>query len=239
MLNNRPKLYIIPSPIIEGQIRDLSPVVIDKVHQLRHFIAEQSKTARHFIKTTNPPYQMSEIEVESLDKHNDYAISEESKTWLTNGLEIGLLSEAGCPGIADPGHKLVRMAREYNYQVVPLIGPSSIILALMASGLNGQQFCFHGYLPIEKSALRQKLRKLEEEVKRSKYSQIFIETPYRNHKLFEALLKHLDKSTSLSISLNLTSKNEFCDSFTIAEWKIQKDNINLHKQPAVFIIGAS
>jgi len=147
------------------------------------------------------------------------------------------LSEAGCPCVADPGFHVVKTARKYGYKIIPLVGPSSLLLALMASGLNGQQFSFHGYLSNDSGKLKQQIKQLEEQAIRKNYSQIFIETPYRNEKMMEALLKVLQPSTRLHVSINLTASNQVSETKSIKEWKAQKQTLHLHKSPAVFIIG--
>lgn len=237
-MKNAKTLFIIPCPIIEeGDLSELPAQTIKIIHSTQYFIAERAKTTRRFIKQTEPPYAIQDIFVEELDKHNDYAIPEEVLSWFESGRDIGLLSEAGCPCIADPGFHVVQKARKHGYKIVPLVGPSSLFLALMASGLNGQQFSFHGYLSNEAGKLKQQVRKLEEQAIRKNYSQLFIETPYRNVKMMETLLKNLHPSTRLNVSINLTSAHQVSETKTVKEWKNSYQKLDLHKSPAVFIIG--
>ena len=230
------KLYIIPCPITEEDpIRTLPISTIEVIHQLKHFVAERAKTARRFIKLTEPPYAISEINVEEMDKHDQYDITEEVMAWANSRKDIGLLSEAGCPCVADPGFHVVRLFRERGYKIVPLVGPSSLLLALMASGLNGQAFTFHGYLPIDENKKKQVIRKMESTALKDNYAQILIETPYRNQKLFSAFCKYLQGETLLHISLDLTGEGEYCDSKSVNDWK--KTGMTFPKSPAIFIIG--
>lgn len=231
-------LYVIPCPIADDDSNlTLAAQTIQVIHKTHHFVAERAKTARRFIKTTIPPYALQEIEVEELDKHSGYALPEAFFEWVSSGKQIGLLSEAGCPCIADPGFNVIREARKYKYRIIPLVGPSSIFLALMASGLNGQQFTFHGYLSNDAGKLKNQVRQLEEQAIRKNYSQLFIETPYRNEKLLQSLLKLLHASTLLHISVNLTADNQTSLTYSVKEWKSRSKGLQLHKSPAVFIIG--
>ena len=237
-MKNTKILFIIPCPIIEdGDLSELPIQTIKTIHNTHYFIAERAKTTRRFIKQTEPPYSIQDIFVEELDKHNDYAIPEVVLSWFESGREIGLLSEAGCPCIADPGFHVVREARKHGYKIVSLVGPSSLFLALMASGLNGQQFSFHGYLSNDAGKLKQQVRQLEEQATRKGYSQLFIETPYRNVKMMETLLKFLQPSTLLNVSINLSSAQQVSETKTVKDWKNNHHKIDLHKSPAVFIIG--
>jgi len=230
------KLYIIPCPIAEEDpIRTLPVSTIEVIHQLKHFVVERAKTARRFIKLTQPPYAISEINVAEMDKHDQYGIPEEVMTWAGAGENIGLLSEAGCPCVADPGFHVVRIFRERGYRIVPLVGPSSLLLALMASGLNGQAFTFHGYLPIEENNKKQLIRKMETVALKDNYAQMVIETPYRNQKLFSSFCKFLQAETLLHISLDLTGESEYCESKSVKAWI--KSGMQFPKSPAIFIIG--
>lgn len=231
-------LYIIPCPILdEDGIDTLPQQTLTVIHQLAYFIGERAKTTRRFIKATTPPYAIQDIHVEELDKHNNYALPDDVYSWMKAGHPIGLLSEAGCPCVADPGYEVVRIAREHNYEIIPLVGPSSLLLALMASGLNGQQFTFHGYLPTDQGKLKKQLRQMEESAVNKGYSQLFIETPYRNDKIVGVLLKCLNPTTLLNISVNLTADNQASKTMTVKEWKQKVGGLQLHKSPAVFIIG--
>lgn len=231
-------LYIIPCPIIdEGSLDTLPLQTLTITRTLTYFICERAKTGRRFVKTTEPLLPIQEMHFEQLDKHNNYQVPQEVFTWLKAGHPIGLLSEAGCPCVADPGFEVVRIARQHNYDIIPLVGPSSLLLALMASGLNGQQFTFHGYLPTDQGKLKQQIRHMEEAAQKKGYSQLFIETPYRNDKMLAVLLKSLQSSTLLNVSVNLTADNQESKTMSVKEWKNNVGKMSLHKSPAVFIIG--
>jgi len=229
------QLYIIPCPIAEEEIDSIAPSTIKAIHSLKHFVTERAKTGRRFIKLTDPPYSIQETEVEEMDKHESYKIPQEVNTWIKNGLPVGLLSESGCPCIADPGFHVVRLFRENGYKIVPLVGPTSLMLALMASGLNGQQFTFHGYLPIDEGKKKQAIKKMETSALKENYSQLVIETPYRNQKLFSSFCKLLQKDTLLHISVDITGKQAYSETKAIGDWK--GSNVTFAKSPAVFIIG--
>ncbi len=237
-MNSAPILYLIPSNISDGPLTEVLPdAVVQKIHELRYFIAERAKTARQFIKATAPPYKIQDIQVEELDKHQDYALPEQCHEWMKAGHDLGMLSEAGSPCVADPGYHVVNLARGYGYQIKPLTGPNSLLLTLMASGLNGQGFSFHGYLPVDQKDLKQRLKQMETQATRTGHSQLFIETPYRNQKLLELMLQTLAPQTKLCIGVDLTSQTEQVETYSIKEWKSKKQKIELHKRPAVFIIG--
>ncbi len=231
-------LYLIPTTLGGNNIQDIFPPLIKKViEQTDDYIVENEKSARKFIKLIAPEKKQSELHIEQLDKHDKQkGISDFIKP-LINGKNMGLLSEAGLPAIADPGSLVVKEAHKNGITVKPLVGPSSLLLALMASGLNGQEFAFHGYLPKESGELKRKLRLLENESAKHNRTQLFIETPYRNPKLFETLLKSLKPDTFLSIGIDLSLPTEEIHTLTIREWK--KKKIDLHKRPAVFIFQAS
>jgi 16S rRNA (cytidine1402-2'-O)-methyltransferase len=229
-------LYLIPVPLIEEGVNTLPEYLITHCHELRYFVAERAKSARRFLKEIKHPLPMSEIEIQELNKHTSPAEIEGLLQPALDGHDLGVLSEAGCPGIADPGAGIVRKAHQKGIAVYPLIGPSSILLALMASGMNGQQFCFHGYLPPKKPELQRKLQQLEKQSAKFRQSQIFIETPYRNKSMIEACLKQLQPHTRFCIAADLTGPEQFIRTQTVAQW--QKDPPpDLHKIPAVFIIG--
>ena len=228
-------LYLIPCPISEDTNETLPKQTINKIFELRHFIAERAKTTRRFIKTLNPPYQISELEVEELDKHGKASIDIYLNP-LRKGKDVGLISEAGCPCIADPGGKIVAKAYQENIKVVPLVGPSSILLAMMASGMNGQAFTFHGYLPVKNDGLKAKLRAIESEAHKTGYAQIFMETPYRSKKIIDMVLKSLMPKTRLCIAKNITGGDEEIKTMKISEW--QKTMISGEKYPAILIISS-
>lgn len=236
-MSKQKTLYLFPCPIDEHQNETLSGRSIRLLHDTKHFIVERAKTARRFIKTTNPPYSIQELNILELDKHDFYNAQKEISAFLNAHDEIGVISEAGCPGIADPGAEVVKMARNLGFKITPLVGPSSIILSLMASGMNGQDFRFHGYLPVKEGPLKSKLRNIESEILKEKNAHIFIETPYRNQKLFSALLKNINPQIILNISRDLTGEKEYCMSQAISKWKKSKLDLFSDKAPCVFILG--
>lgn len=231
------KLYLIPAPLGEEVTHTIPAYVIEVLHQLDVFIAERAKTARAFIKTTNPVKAFSELHFYELNKRTDPI---EMQTFLKDaeeGKDIGLLSEAGCPAVADPGAVIVEMAHRKGIEVVPLVGPSSILLALMGSGMNGQQFCFNGYLSPKKPELSKALKRLEQVSARHQQSQIMIETPYRNMGFVETALQALSPNTRFCIACDLTLETQYIETKTIAAWKKTKIQ-NLHKRPTIFILYA-
>jgi len=232
---NKGKLYLFPTPLSENAIHTLPTYVIEKLHQIDVFIAERAKTARHFIKATKPPHPIQALTVHELGKYTEIAEWRQYLDAALEGKDIGLLSEAGCPGIADPGAEIVRLAYEKGLEVVPFVGPSSILLALMASGMNGQEFSFKGYLSPKKPQLAKDLKTLEQVSQRFHQTQIFIETPYRNQALVETALQALSPSTRFCIACDLTAPTEWTRTLTIAEWKETKLP-DLHKRPAIFLL---
>ncbi|RMF31489.1 MAG: SAM-dependent methyltransferase [Bacteroidetes bacterium] len=230
------KLYLVPVPLGEGGEDGLPAGVSAVLGRLRHLIAEQPKTARRWLKALKLSRPLDSWEIRRLNKHTPPAEWNRYLDPALQGEDVGLLSEAGCPGVADPGADIVGLAHRLGIEVVPLVGPSSILLALMASGLNGQQFCFHGYLPRERQALSRTLKALEREALREGRTQLFIETPYRNAPLFQALLRTLSPTTRLCVAVNLTLPNQWVRTRSVAEWKKQPPP-PLEKQPAVFLFG--
>ena len=230
------KLYLIPVPLGEGGEESIPQFVIQRLHSLDTFIVERARTARRFISSTNPPLPIQEMTFYEMDKHTPV---EERVLFLKDaaqGKDIGILSEAGCPGVADPGSFIVQAAHEQGITVVPLVGPSSILLGLMASGLNGQHFCFHGYLPPKKPDLIRELKFLEQRIFKHNQTQIFIETPYRNSSLIETAINNLSPDILFCIAADLTLPDEFVKTLSIASWRSTKMP-NLHKRPAIFLIG--
>ena len=231
------KLYLIPSFLGEDSSTDIfSPQLKELLPTLTHFIVENEKTARKFIKFINPEVNQQSLVFTILDKRFQAEELEEIVQFLRNGNSVGLISEAGTPCIADPGNVVVAWAHEHHIPVIPLVGPSSILLALMASGMNGQKFEFHGYLPIDKSDKKIELKKIELESLQQSKTQIFMETPFRNNTLFEDLKNALKPTTKLCIASNITLKTEFIKTKTIQQWKTEK--LDLHKIPTIFIIQA-
>ncbi len=228
-------IYLIPTTL--GQIPPLQVLpesVKTVVSRIDHFIVEREKTARHFIKTLCPEKVQSQLHFYLIDKHTPETAYKDYFKACLEGHNMGIISEAGVPAIADPGAKIVAIAHQRNIKVIPLVGPSSILMALMASGLNGQQFTFHGYLPIDQQQRKQRLRQLEKQSFEHKQAQLFIETPYRNQKMFEALTQYLSNDTMLCIALDITLPEECIQTKRIYQWK--KEKPNLHKRPAIFII---
>lgn len=229
------KLYLIPTLLDQnGSICYALPQQAQfVVAELKFFIVENEKSARAFLKKIGVKTPQNELTFHTLNKHHREDLNTYLKPIL-NGENVGVLSEAGCPGIADPGADIVTLAHKNQIQVVPLVGPSSIILSLMASGFNGQNFTFHGYLPIEKKSRLKKIQELERASERLNQTQIFIETPFRNNSLIDDLLKCCHPNTSLSISCDLTASTEFIATKTVALW--QKEKPNLNKRPAIFLL---
>lgn len=232
----RPSLFLIPIPLIPGALQTLSPQVIDVVQRTQYFVVENARTARRFIKLTNPAHPIDHLHIVELDKHRQN-LPAELLAPILEGRDIGMMSEAGCPGIADPGSELVRYAHEHGIRVAPLTGPSSIILALMASGMNGQQFQFHGYLPPKKEQMARALKRIEDVSRREKSTQIFIETPYRNQQIIDAALNVLSTSTLFCVAADLTAENEYVRTLAIAAWR-QETLPDFQKRPAVFCLEA-
>ena len=230
------KLYLLPITLGEDTLFALPQYLLDRIHNLDTFIVERAKTARRFIKTTHPPYPISDLKVFELDKHEP---QKEIKNYLQaalSGKDIGLMSEAGCPGVADPGALVVKKAHDLGIEVVPLVGPSSILLALMASGMNGQQFAFNGYLPVKKPELVKALKRIEQQALRFHQTQIFIETPYRNQALIEQILGVLNTNTLFCIATDINLPTQYIRTASIHQWK-NIEMPNLHKRPTVFLIG--
>ena len=229
------KLFLIPVELGVGALHPIPQYVIDHIHNLRFFIAERAKTARHFIKSTKPPYPISDLTVMELNKRVDTAEKKSFLQPLLDGKDVGLVSEAGCPGVADPGAEIVKMAHDAGIEVCPLVGPSSILLALMGSGMNGQSFAFQGYLSPKKPQLANDLKRMEQQAARHRQTQIFIETPYRNSAFVETALKTLSPNTRFCIACDLTLGTQYIVTKTIANWRKTKVP-DLHKRLAVFLI---
>jgi len=229
-------LYLIPTVLAEDTAPQvLPPQIATCVASLSYFLVENARTARRFVKSVAPSQVIEELRITVIDKDSTATDISAALKPVQAGLHAGVLSEAGCPGIADPGAELARAAHQLGIRVVPLVGPSSLLLALMASGMNGQSFAFHGYLPIEKPKRIAALKNLERLALTQHQTQLFIETPYRNMQLLEDLLAQLQPSTRLCIAASLTAENEFVQTHTVADWKGKVPDI--HKQPAVFLLG--
>lgn len=230
------KLYLLPVPL--GPDADPNEVLPESVARsidfIDHYIVENEKTARRFIKAILPSKKQPGLIISLLNKHTEPAEHFEFIKPCLEGKNVGLMSEAGCPGVADPGAAIVKIAHSNNIQVVPLTGPSSILLAMMASGMNGQSFAFNGYLPIDKNEKKSALKNYEKLSYDKNQSQLFIETPYRNNKLTDDLLAVLQPGTQLCIAADITLPTEFIKTKTIAQWK--KDKPDLHNRPCIFIV---
>lgn len=229
------KLYLIPTRLGDNAPLEVLPISIKRVIEtVDEYIVENEKTARRFIKKISSGKSQSSLKVHILNKYTE---ADELPAFLNGCLEgkpIGLLSEAGCPGVADPGADVVKIAHDKNIQVVPLVGPSSILLALMSSGMNGQSFAFNGYLPIEKGERKSTLKQLERLSFDKNQSQIFIETPYRNNKMLEDISSSLNDNTRVCVACDLTLPTEYIKTMPVKAWK--HNTIDLHKRPAIFII---
>jgi Predicted methyltransferases len=226
-------VYLIPSFLAEDAVETIPAYIVDAVKSCKVIFAENDRTARRFLKSICKEIVIDDYEWFTIHKAEAEQIAV-FKQKIKEEKNIAIISEAGCPGIADPGQILIHAAQQMSITVKPLVGPSSILLALMASGLNGQQFQFVGYLPIDAHQRISKLKELEEESTRKKCTQIFIETPYRNNQLLEAILKTCKPSTQLCIASELTSKNEFIKTKSISEWRNEK--VDLHKKPVIFLL---
>ncbi|MER3499080.1 MAG: SAM-dependent methyltransferase [Chitinophagaceae bacterium] len=229
------KIYLIPSLLSEDAVETIPSSVIKAVKQCQVFFVEDERTARRFLKKLWKEIMIDHYEWFEIGKAEENLLVQ-FKQKIKEEKIIGIISEAGCPGIADPGQKLIAAAQKLQAHIQPLVGPSSILLALMASGMNGQQFQFDGYLPINNAARTKRLKELEAESKKKNCTQIFIETPYRNNQLVEAIIKICQPSTQLCIAASLTAENEIVKTKTIAEWKAAKPE--LHKQPVIFLLYA-
>lgn len=228
-------LFLIPVPLADNTpAKSFTPYLIDTINHINEYIVENSKTARRFLKEAGLKTPQSELIIHDYGKHNRDSNINDFFIGLLAGKDVGLMSEAGCPGIADPGAEIVAFAHQKGIKVIPLVGPSSILLALMASGFNGQSFTFHGYLPIDKVQRANKIKELEALAERHNQTQIFIETPFRNNPMLEEILRSCKAETRLCIACDLTSEDEFIQTKSIGEWKSQIPE--LHKRPAIFLL---
>jgi 16S rRNA (cytidine1402-2'-O)-methyltransferase len=226
------KLFLIPNLIAEGTQQVIPPSVLEALPSLQYFLAEDVRTARRFLSGLKIYERIESLQFEVLNKDTTQVGLGELMKPLLEGKNVGVISESGCPGVADPGALAVAYAHQHGIQVVPLVGPSSILLALMASGLNGQRFAFHGYLPIDAKEAVKTIKELEKESQQKKQTQLFIETPYRNNQVLDHLLNSLKNETQLSIALDVTGVHEFIQTKSVGQWK--KNKPALLKEPAVF-----
>jgi 16S rRNA (cytidine1402-2'-O)-methyltransferase len=230
------KLFLIPTTLSnEINHNALLPTQIKQIQHLKYFIVETAKVARQHLKQLDLDTPIQELNLQELNKH-EQDLNTLIKP-LLDGHDVGLLSDCGAPAIADPGSQVVQLAHQHGVIVIPLVGPCSIILALMASGANGQSFCFNGYLPIDSIKRREKLKHLQNLILEQQQSQIFIETPFRNQQLFSSLLEQLRPDIVLTIAINLMHENQQILSHPVKQWQKIKSTINLHKQEVIFVLG--
>lgn len=232
---SQPSLFLIPVTLGETSIEQVLPAYNkDMILQINHFIVENIRTARRFLKKVDSSIDIDTLTFYELNKHTK---AEEIGNYLLplkEGKHVGVISEAGCPAIADPGADIVAIAQQKGYKVVPLVGPSSILMALMASGFNGQSFSFQGYLPVDSNERIKKIKNLEQRIYKEDQTQIFIETPYRNHKLAEDLIKNCTPSTKLCIAMNITCEDEYIKTLPVKNWTKQLPDMD--KKPCIFLI---
>jgi 16S rRNA (cytidine1402-2'-O)-methyltransferase len=235
ILNKNGKIYIIPTTIGDVCIGDSIPQrTVEVTHNIRHFIVEDTRTARRYLSKLKMPVKIDELVFLELNEHTK---PEEISGLLApalNGNDVGIISDAGVPCVADPGAAVIAYAHSKNIQIVPLVGPSSILLALMAAGMNGQNFAFAGYLPVKEQERNQRIQFLERRSKQENQTQIFIEAPYRNLQLFKSFTSVCNSSTMLCIAANITLADEFIKTLSITDWKKQQPEIN--KKPCIFIL---
>lgn len=230
-------LFLVPTPIYDEGQGDISPNAISAIKNIRYFIVENLKTARRCLRKMDYSANFDEeVQFFEIDKHSQNQGTELIQNWMKSGHDIGIMSEAGLPCIADPGSRYVALAHQFDYTIRPLVGPSSILLALISSGFNGQNFAFNGYLPIDKIERSQKLKSLEQKVKLENQTQVFMETPFRNPSFYEDILKSCSGDISLSIAADIGSDNAFIRTKKIHEWR-KMDAPDLHKKPTIFTLG--
>lgn len=231
------KIYLIPTTLGDNAPLEVLPLSVKgNIERINHYIVENEKTARRFIKRVSPSKSQPDLHIQTLNK---YTNMEEIPAFLDpciHGFDVGILSEAGCPGIADPGAAVVKVAHQKRIQVVPLVGPSSILMAMMSSGMNGQNFAFNGYLPIDNVERKKTVKQLEKLSREKGQSQIFMETPYRNNKFLKDLLKTLQNNTMLCIACDITLPTEFISTKSVHEWS--EIEVDLDKRPTIYIIQA-
>jgi len=233
---NKGRLFLIPVPLGESGIRAVLPEpVCDCARRLKYFVAENAKSARAFLKGLPSDTPLQQLDIKELNEHTPQNALHALLTPLLQGCDVGLVSEAGCPAVADPGASLVALAHEEGIQVLPMIGPSSILLALMGSGLSGQNFAFHGYLPAKEANRDKKIREMEKDSRVNIRTQIFIETPYRNKQMFETLLAACASQTKICVATDLTLDSESILTFTRAEWS-GRARPDIDRRPTVFLL---
>ncbi|MCB0464232.1 MAG: SAM-dependent methyltransferase [Aequorivita sp.] len=235
MTSKKGDLYLIPCPLGDVPPFSVLPISVQKaVESIDHYIVEHEKNARRFIKSVVSEKKQSILKIQEINK---FTKPEEIAPMLNpclEGFDVGVISDAGCPGIADPGARAVHYAHELGIKVIPLAGPSSILLAMMASGFNGQNFAFNGYLPIDKSERKAELKRLEKISKEKEQTQLFIETPYRNNQMLQSLIENLNPKTRICVACDITLPSEYIKTASVSLWK--KIKVDLHKRPTLFII---
>jgi 16S rRNA (cytidine1402-2'-O)-methyltransferase len=229
------KIYLIPTTLGESDLNyNLPHFTLALLPTIRYYVVENIRTARRFLKLVDTSIDIDELTFYVLDKHTKPEVIATYLSPIEEGHHVGIISEAGCPGVADPGAQVVHLAHKKNIRVIPLVGPSSILLAMMASGLNGQNFAFNGYLPVKKGATSKAIKEFESKSIRENQTQLFIEAPYRNVKLVNDILASCRPSTQLCIACDITLETEYIVTKTIAQWKGKIPDI--HKRPTLFIL---
>ena len=227
-------LYLIPCPIGDTPPLEVLPLLVKKaIEDIDHFVVENERSARRFIKSIVPRKSQPDLNINLINKFTDESEIPQMLEPCMNGQNVGVISEAGCPGVADPGALVVAHAHANGIKVIPLVGPSSVLMALMASGLNGQNFAFNGYLPIDKRERKNEIKRLERMSAEHQQSQLFIETPYRNDQLYNSLLSTLHPQTRLCVAADITLPTEFIETHIVEDWKKRK--VDLNKRPTLFI----
>ncbi len=236
-MSEKGKLYLIPAPLGENEPAEVIPApVLEKLRDIRTFVVEELRTARRYLSRAGLRGHIEELEFHVLNEHTPAAEVEAMASLFEDGRNVGLVTEAGLPAVADPGAALVALCHRHGIRVVPFVGPSSLMMALMASGLNGQSFAFQGYLPAKTDERRSAIKALEKQSAAHRQTQIFIETPYRNDAMMEDLLRICAPSTRLCIAANITMPDETILTRSVAQWR--KDPVTLGKRPCVFLILA-
>ncbi|MBR1631203.1 MAG: SAM-dependent methyltransferase [Paludibacteraceae bacterium] len=230
-------IYLIPNTLGECDLNTVLPQAhFQLIASIRYFIVEDVRTARRFLKKVDRQIDIDSLTFYTLNRHTDLTQIAHYLTPIEQGQDVGIISEAGCPAVADPGAEIVRIAQQRGFDVIPLVGPSSVLLALMGSGFNGQNFAFNGYLPIEQAERQKRIRQLEQRALQEHQSQIFIETPYRNMQLFADLLQTCRQQTMLCVACDLTLQTQYLRTLTVGQWKHQQTLPDLNKRPTVFVI---